>query len=258
MIRTYHEDNYTEYETLLTALGLDVFSAPIISVVGAGGKTTVIERLSREYMTLHQPVIVTTTTHMKCPDVPYLLGAPDMIEFARIIRRQRIAWLGIPDGEGKIGAFPMAFLEAVRILGIPMLIEADGAKEKPCKVPAAHEPVLWGKTTTVIGVFGLDAVGRTIEEACHRPEPAAALLCKSAKERITCGDIVTIGLSEQGMKKNMDPFMRYRIVLNKADTKERLEYAKEITGLFAGQGFCDVITAAGLGGSHADIDQRSR
>ena len=45
---------------------------------------------------------------------------------------------------------------------IPVLIEADGAKRRPLKVPAEHEPVIPEMTTHVLSVYGLDSIGKKI------------------------------------------------------------------------------------------------
>ncbi|RKL61281.1 putative selenium-dependent hydroxylase accessory protein YqeC [Thermoanaerobacteraceae bacterium SP2] len=44
------------------------------------------------------------------------------------------------------------------------LIEADGAKQKPIKVPAEYEPCIPERATTVLGVIGIDAIGNTLNE----------------------------------------------------------------------------------------------
>lgn len=246
MIRTYRDGEWFTQESLLSALGLAKFSAPIISVVGAGGKTTVVGRLAREYGEENQKVIITTTTHMKAPADGRFLARPDMEQFAWMLKTQKTVIMGEPAEDGKIKGFPLAFLEAVRILGIPMIIEADGARGLPCKVPSAHEPALWEKTMVLIGVAGLDAVGRPIKEVCHRPESAARLLGKEMDDMLEPRDIVTIGSSSAGLRKAMDPFMKFYIILNKADTKERLSTGEEIARLFREQNFHQVLVTADL------------
>lgn len=246
MIISYSLGEGRKEKSLKTALLLDRMEAPIISVVGAGGKTSVITRLAQEYENEGKTVIVTATTHMWQPQSGYFLRKPDMEQFAAMIKKNRPVWLGTPEPDGKMSAFPMPFLEAVRILGLPMLIEADGAAGRPLKVPDVHEPVLWGKTTVLAGVAGLDSIGREIRLVCHRPEKTALLLGKSTEDVIACEDIVTIALSSQGMKKNSDPYMRFHIVLNKADSKERIKMGEKIVRLLADRGFYRTILTANL------------
>lgn len=51
-----------------------------------------------------------------------------------------------------------------------LLIEADGSKGLPVKVPAEHEPVIIPETQVVIGCAGLTAIGEMIQEVCFRSE----------------------------------------------------------------------------------------
>ena len=254
MILNYSSGKRTEEQDLMSALELARFSAPIISVVGAGGKTTVVERLAREYKEKNQSVIVTTTTHMKQPEDGCFLAKPDMDHFVQLLKFRKDVWMGIPDQDGKMRAFPFVFLEAVRILEIPIIIEADGANGLPCKVPAAHEPVLWEKSMVVLGVIGLDAVGHPIMEVCHRPDETARFLQKEKEDLLTVHDIAAIGISERGLRKSMDPFMKYHIILNKADTKERIRLGEEIIKLFREHGEYHVLLTADLGGRNENTD----
>ena len=66
-----------------------------------------------------------------------------------------------------------------------ILVEADGAKRKPIKAPADYEPVIPSSTTLVIGVIGLDALGKAIdEETIHRCELFCSLTGKKAGNTI--------------------------------------------------------------------------
>ena len=47
---------------------------------------------------------------------------------------------------------------------ILVLIEADGARRLPLKVPAEHEPVIPEMTTHVLSVYGLDSIGKRSEK----------------------------------------------------------------------------------------------
>ena len=80
-------------------------------------------------------------------------------------------------------------MKEITALADVILIEADGAKKCPLKVPASWEPVIWGQTDLVIAVAGMDAAGKPIQEVCHRPENVADFLGKEAEEKVTEEDI---------------------------------------------------------------------
>ena len=85
-----------------------------------------------------------------------------------------------------------------------LLVEADGSRQKPVKVPAEHEPVLFPASDLVIGVLGMNSVGQRILEAAHRPEDVAAFLNISVEHRITEEDLEKIAESPLGLKKGVD------------------------------------------------------
>lgn len=57
-----------------------------------------------------------------------------------------------------------------------VLIEADGSRRMPCKVPAAHEPVLLPQCDIVLAVAGVSALGESLEKGCFRAELAQQIL----------------------------------------------------------------------------------
>ena len=97
-----------------------------------------------------------------------------------------------------------------------ILCEADGSRHHPCKVPAAHEPVLLPDCDMVLAVAGMDALGRPLSQACQRPQLAAELLGCSAEKIIDAQMLAALLLSEQGSRKNVGT-RTYYIVLNKCD-----------------------------------------
>lgn len=219
-------------------------TAPVISVAGAGGKTTTIERIAQNYREQGRPVIVTTTTHMAVSCDPRFLLEPSMEKLAIMLRQQGWAWVGLPAENGKMKAVPEGFLKQILAMKLPVLIEADGARGLPCKAPAAHEPVIIPETTHVLSVYGLDAVGGQIKDVCCRPQETARILNKSLSDRILPEDIAVLGLSPRGGRKNVGENMKYSVILNKADDTMRRETAAEICREFNKRGFTDVFITA--------------
>ena len=108
-----------------------------------------------------------------------------------------------------------------------LLIEADGAKCLPLKVPAGWEPVIPEMTDLVIGVIGLDCLGKKILDTCHRPELTAEFLGKDICEKVTEEDAAKIAASSSGLRKNVGN-REYRVLLNKTDVLEDPKAADRI------------------------------
>ena len=107
------------------------------------------------------------------------------------------------------------------------MIEADGARSFPAKYRSRGSGHL-SKSTRVLAVYGLDAVGKSFREACFRPGLAAEILEKKITDPISAVDIARLALESRGGKKNVKETMRYQVILNKADTTRRRQFAQEI------------------------------
>ena len=121
---------------------------------------------------------------------------------------------------------PETELHAYQKRAKQILVEADGAKMRPCKVPAEQEPVIPKECDIVIAVAGLDVLGETIEAGCFRTGQVAAFLQKPLLHCIEKADLVKILLSERGARKSVGKREYY--VVNKCDTQERMHSAQKI------------------------------
>lgn len=217
---------------------------PVVSMVGAGGKTSMLRRLAEEYVSAGQKVIVTTTTHIMYEDKPWFLPDPDERTLQRILNDYGQVWTGMPTPGRKLKSLEPQVLERLIQSRIPVLIEADGAKRLPVKVPDRHEPVIIPETTHVFSVYGLDAVGKEIGEVCFRSELAESLLNKNRTECITAEDIAAFASSQSGGRKSCPEKSVYTVVLNKADNPGRKACALEICRILADMGIKDILVTS--------------
>ena len=217
-------------KNLLEALAIDAETTSVIAVVGGGGKTSLIFRLMEEFVAGGKKVIVTTTTHMAYePDRPFAEdGDTDKI-CDQLKNFGYTVAAGLNRSKGKIGCLPEEKLPEIKRLCDVLLIEADGAKRLPLKVPGEWEPVIPEFVDLVIGVVGMDALGEPIRKICHRPEKVAAFLRKGMEETVAEDDIVKIAVSEEGLRKCVGE-RKYRILLNKADLSGKDNIAEYIAG----------------------------
>lgn len=243
MIYSFRDGRLCEVSSLRQAAGLTGIPSPVVSAAGAGGKTSAIRRLAQEYIESGQRVIVTTTTHMMVEDRPWFLLEPSAEKMGELLAAYGQAWVGTPAPGGKMQGVPCEFLDKIWKMGLPVLIEADGARKLPLKVPGEQEPVILPETTHVLSVYGLDAVGQRMEDVCFRPERAAELLDKKITERVTAEDIAFLAASDRAGRKGCPPEAVYTVVLNKADDRKRRECALEICGLLCGKEIGNVIVS---------------
>ena len=186
-----------------------------ICLVGGGGKTTVMNELAAVWATCGRKILVLTSTHILRPvDGSF---AADATAVQNLWQQRRYAVIGTPElSTGKLTAPPQDLYEALQLQAGVILCEADGSRHHPCKVPAAHEPVLLPESDIVLAVAGTDALGNSLQQVCQRPQLAAELLNCSLDSVIDEQMLAALLLSEQGARKNVGT-RTYYIVLNKCD-----------------------------------------
>ncbi|MFA6850998.1 MAG: selenium cofactor biosynthesis protein YqeC, partial [Selenomonadaceae bacterium] len=167
----------------------------------------------------------TTSTHIREPE-GFFLTDVDGAGVESVWEQGKIAVLGTRAGEGKISAPAQKFFEMMEKKADIILVEADGSRGFPIKIPAVYEPVLSAKENLVIGVAGIDAWGKPLEKCCHRAELAAAVLGKTLQDKITADDFAKLLQSAQGMRKAVQ--CRFVPVLHKINTPEQMKRAKAV------------------------------
>lgn len=204
-----------------------------ICLVGGGGKTTVMYELAAAWAACGRRVLVLTSTHILRPvDGSF---AADATAVQNLWQQGRYAVIGTPEpATGKLTAPPQDLYEALQLQADVILCEADGSRNHPCKVPAAHEPVLLPDSDIVLAVAGMDALGNSLQQACQRPQLAAELLGCSAEKIIDAQMLASLLLSEQGARKNVGA-RAYYIVLNKCDLIKAAQQ-EEMLRLLVGAG----------------------
>ena len=224
------------YGYFLDLLKLDIEKYPVIAVVGGGGKTSLIYRLNEELQALGKKVIISTTTHMAYDPMLPLVKSTDLEQVSEMLKEHGFAAVAdIEETSGKMCAIEETALKKLVPFCDVMLIEADGAKRKPLKVPADWEPAIPDFADVVVSVIGLDCLGKPICETAHRAEYTSSFLEKNLEAPVTEEDIEKIATSVHGLYKNVDHKV-YRVYLNKADVLHDSSPAEHIVEDLAKQG----------------------
>lgn len=161
----------------------------IISVIGAGGKTTYIFREKDRYIKEGKRVLVTTTTHMLlpsggCPRTAAAIGA-GIEKNGWAIGGRPVLHKGVWKMEGLEDS---VFMETAALADV-VLIEADGARGKSFKAPKPWEPVIKSETTRIVLIAGLAATRGPIRETCYNYEDICRVLGKESTAVISREDM---------------------------------------------------------------------
>ena len=213
-------------------------STVYVSIVGAGGKTTLLYLLGNHLQEAGFKVLLTTTTIVYYPDSDENLNnltfwGSKIIEseFKQEFKQ------GFEQDKRKIKGFEKVKMECFVKNGRFndfdfVVIEADGAKRMSIKAPNENEPVVIDFSDIVFGVVGLDSLGKAInEENTHRPAELIKIFNKDLGDIIDENDIKNLVLSENGLFKNSPDFAKKILVLNKADSAENLKSGEKIFDL---------------------------
>ena len=238
---------------------LGLADSQIITFIGGGGKTSLMNPLGKEFASHGYPTLLTTTTHIMKPDFlsdESYIENEDLGQLANIFTNLKkntlpLAALGIPekvvnsnvkwrspssDFCEKIAEFSKKFSTKNPYKFLKILCEGDGSKRLPIKLPKDGEPVFFPKTDTVIGVIGLSCLGKPIKETLFRYEllPNLTSLDNYFIKSLQSTDIVTtdflyrLCLSEKGLRKNITS-QKFCIIFNQADILDEKALAEVIT-----------------------------
>ena len=209
-----------------------------VSLVGGGGKTTLLYAMAAHCARKGWRVLVTTTTHIRQPIACY---APDDAALTALWQAGHYAVIGTPAENGKL-TLPQPQLLRRMAQADAVFIEADGAKHCPCKVPAAHEPVLLPQSDIVLAVTGLSALDRPLREACFRYDTIRPQFLAAAPDApLTPSVLAQLLASVQGGRKAVGDRQFYA-VLNQTDTPKLRKQGILIQQLLRQQGIPCVLT----------------
>ena len=160
-------------------------------------------------------------------ELPFARGG-DAVRVKELLDKERyVIAAEYEEDTGKYASLTDEKLEELRELCDVMLVEADGAKHHPVKVPEKWEPVIPRCADIVISVIGLDCLGQPISQSAYRMERTSEFLRKSLEAPITEEDIVKIATSICGLFKDVEERV-YRVYLNKSDILKEKEPAEHI------------------------------
>ncbi len=214
---------------MLLSKALRVTSGTTIAFTGAGGKSTALRRLAEE-ASAERPVLLTTTTHLGLDQADLaeehiVLAERAGIDLVRaeLVRGGSLLVTGPrlesePRWTSPGGANLRALFQLAQETGAVLAIEADGARRKPLKAPADHEPLVPNFTNTLVPLLGATVFGRPLSaEWVHRPDVAAALLGDPLGVELTPERVARLMGSQDGGLKGRPAGAEARVIINQVE-----------------------------------------
>ena len=201
-------------------------SGRCVSLVGGGGKSTLMYFLAVTSAKQGKRVLVTTTTNIFAPDPEIYAENEDRTH--ALWAQGRIAVIGTPiPGKGKLKEPDAALLRSLMNQADITFIEADGSKHCPVKAPREGEPVLIPESDTVLAVMGLSAIGKPLRDVAFRLPEVMRLLGVEEDHILTEEDAARLLSSSFGSRKGVGD-RQFCVVLNQCDDGPRRRAANLI------------------------------
>ena len=211
----------------------------LISLVGAGGKTTLMFRLAKDLAADGKKVVTTTTTKILEPspgETAFLFVNRDETKLKEAVfdYLQKNKYITIASERLGLGKLKGVSTGLVNDLWNSheidyLIIEADGASGRPIKAPREKEPVIPSDTTLVVAILGVDGVGIELNEKnAFQPKLISEMTGISVGEKMTDEAIAVLITDPGGVFKGTPPSSRVIAFLNKVDIPDGAAKAKGV------------------------------
>jgi probable selenium-dependent hydroxylase accessory protein YqeC len=207
-------------------LGLE--TREVISLAGAGGKTTSMFCLAKELFLAGKKVVTTTTTKILEP------ASGETVSLFVNLDEEELQEFVLTDlDEYRHITIARERLESGKLKGVSsdlvndfwssneidyIIIEADGAAGRPVKAPREGEPVIPSSTTLVVAILGVDGVEMGVnEENVFQVERVSKLTGIPIGKKMTDEAMAILMTHPEGIFKGTPSSSRVIAFLNKVD-----------------------------------------
>lgn len=181
----------------------------IITIIGAGGKTSLMFSAS-SLLRNDYKVLVTTTTHIYIPDNNLydkiiMLTHFENENYNNILQNNKNGVYVIGShivNNSKIKGLTFDMLDKITPYFDVVIIEGDGSKEKSLKGWNDNEPVIYPKTTKTIGIVDISSIGIDInEENIHRVDKFLDIINDYSNNKVNIEHLEKLILNKNGLFK---------------------------------------------------------
>jgi probable selenium-dependent hydroxylase accessory protein YqeC len=222
---------------LTSALGLK--KREVISLTGAGGKTTLMFRLAKELCFEGKRVVTTTTTKILEPtsgEAVFLFVDPREEEVKRFVHIHLNEYRHLTIAAEKLGSGKLKGISPDLVNGLwslkeidYIIVETDGAAGRPVKAPREGEPVVPSSTTLVVAILGVDGVGMEVNaEKMFQAERVSKLTGIPEGREMTDEGMAVLMTHPEGIFKGAPSSSRVIAFLNKADIPDGVAKGRSV------------------------------
>jgi len=182
---------------------LHIKPSQCVSIMGAGGKSTLMNRLADELNVLGRTVVLSSTTNYHRPkflqaeQLFLTRDTPDWLDRLGTLARRwnRLLVLHHALGNDMVKGIDVAAIRKIheRIPDAIVIVKTDGARKRWFKAPNQSEPVIPPWSQLCITVVNREILGQPLTDALvHRPERVAELTGLSLGHPTTAQPVSTV------------------------------------------------------------------
>lgn len=209
---------------------LDLGSARVVSLCGAGGKSALIFALAEEFARIGERVLVSTTTRMSREQVDRWrsVGGADVQAISALAEKPGlpvIVYSNIDEARGKAIGYSAQEIDLVAQTShfTRILVEADGSARRPLKAPGDHEPVFPTTTEAVVMVAGASGLNLPLDEATvFRAGLWSQRTGTPLGGTITPDSLAAMVVHRDGLARNAPDHASRILFINQCDDADRL------------------------------------
>ncbi|HEX9654493.1 MAG TPA: selenium cofactor biosynthesis protein YqeC [bacterium] len=203
---------------------LSKIKGQIVSFIGGGGKSSLLQTIGKELALQNLRVVLTSTTKFQpFPQIGLVLvkdGRSYLSELKTLLDEIKVVQVA-GDYHKKdrfLGVSVVTVQELSRLADV-VLIEADGCRQRSLKTHRENEPVIPSFSTTIVIICGCDVVGEPLNaETVHRAQLFSEKWHLPLNEILTPEIISKELLSPKSYLRNVPIRAAIRLFISKADS----------------------------------------
>ncbi len=243
---------------------LDLRDKGVISIIGAGGKTSLMYSLARELVARGKKVLTTTTTKIFIPKPDESPATIVDIDSDKIVQNaiallQEYSHLTVAseyiEPQNKLRGLDPSVIKYIKKFNLFdfIIIEADGAAQRSLKSCASHEPVVPEFSDYIIALAGLDVLAKPLtEEFVFRSNIFSEITGLDLLENIT-EDAIALAIIHDIFPLVGNRNCMKMVFLNKADNLKTVKAGERVVASLKqkGRGILNRIVIGELRGETA-------
>jgi probable selenium-dependent hydroxylase accessory protein YqeC len=231
---------------------LNIRPSQCVSIMGAGGKSTLMNRLADELIVLGHTVVLSSTTNYHRPQslqsdqILLTRQVPEWPEQLGMLARRwnRLIVLHHDLGGAMVKGIDVAAVRTIHehISEAIVIVKTDGARKRWFKAPNQSEPVVPPWSQVCIAVVNREILGQPLTDALvHRPERVAELTGLNLGDRITPQAVGTVLTHPGTYAPKIPASARRAIYISHVQSPEELAQAKAIAACLDRAAVDDVL-----------------